>query len=783
VGRDTLIKFMTDGVLLREIQQDFILSKYRAVIIDEAHERSVNTDLLIGMLSRIAPLRAELAKEEPDKHRPLKLIIMSATLSQGVDSFLKNVRLWNRSGGLPPVVEAEGRQYPVTVHFARRTRRDFLTEIVEKVAKGHRKLPAGGMLVFLTGQQEIWTVARKLREKLGGAGSGVAASAITDRRSGGTDDYEDDRDVQNERDFLEGEEHQDSDSEAEIRMDDEEDAEFDIQDAEARPQATSGNRAPLKPHILPLYAALPANQQLKVFQAPPHGHRSIILATNVAETSLTIPGVRYVFDSGRVKEKRYDTSTGIQTFEVDWISKASAEQRKGRAGRTGPGHVWRLYSSNVYEEFFADETVPEILRTPLESIVLQLKAMEIENVINFPFPTPPERHQLEIAERLLINLGAIEKSSGSVTKTGKEIMRFPVSPRFGKMLMLAQTNNNVAHVVAVVAALAVGDLIVPEVQSATHGLEDGEGSEVSDDDNESGANVKRNDAAAKAATDEKHQAYTRAQAQLARWDDKSDVMKLLVATALHAEAQNTGAANLSPSDRCQQFSLREKGMEEVQLLRRQLHNIIGREFSSILPQLSTKEINILNQVVAAGFVDQVAIRADLLKEGAVGRKPRRANEVPYRTLFPSTDAVAINQSASPQEDEVRRSVYIHPSSVLAKLSVREVPQYIIYSHLSRGAPSTSNGTLKRTRIHPLTAIGPKALAALAEGTSLLQIGKPINKIEDLPRSEKGKQRRQCWVGLGLKAPGSTSREWPLGAWKVIQWRGTRDWELEKVLAR
>ncbi|KAK0311662.1 putative ATP-dependent RNA helicase DHR1 [Friedmanniomyces endolithicus] len=788
VSRDTAIKFMTDGILLREISQDFLLSRYSAIVIDEAHERSVNTDILIGMLSRIVPLRQELAEEEPEKHYPLKLVIMSATLR--VADFLENTRLFQN--GPPPIIEAEGRQYPVTVHFSRRTQRDYAAETVEKVARGHRKLPPGGILVFLTSQVEIQSVANTLKARLGGGGSGFAGSGRgVSAKEAPLDmvDFEDRHERRKDNDYLDGDEDGDSDSDIVITgLDpDADDQEFQVDD---HPLFGARGRAALKPHILPLYAALPSAQQLRVFHSPPEGSRLIVLATNVAETSLTIPGIRYVFDCGRAKEKRYDNATGVQTFEIDWVSKASASQRTGRAGRTGPGHCYRLYSSAVYERDFAEHTVPEILRTPLESTVLQLKSMEIENVVHFPFPTSPDGVQLAQAERLLRTLGAIghAQESGRITEVGREIMGFPVNPRFGKMLMLAHRNGVLAYTVAIVAGLAVGDLFIPEAQSVSGVmLESGLGAESDEDsDREVRHERKLAESEAHTAAQHRHQSYNRAHATLSRWDDQSDVLKLLTAVAVHADASGPSKPISALSKIRTDYYLREKGMSELQQLRHQLHNIVSARYpaaagtiSDALPVPSEKERKMLGQVVAAAYIDQVATRADLLNDettSGFGRKPRRAGEVAYRALVPTAEA---DKTLPPQEQEMLRSVFVHPSSVLAHLSVKEMPGYIVYSHLSRAAPATiDSGKIARTRIHPLTAVSAQVLAALAEGTPLLEMGKPIGKIEEL-----GGARRQCWVSMSLKAP-SGGNTWPLSAWKVVQRKGKRgEWEVGKVVAR
>ncbi|KAI5367564.1 Putative helicase, P-loop containing nucleoside triphosphate hydrolase [Septoria linicola] len=763
VSRDTKIKFMTDGILLREISQDFALTKYSAIVIDEAHERSVNTDILIGMLSRIVPLRRDLSREDPENYVPLKLIIMSATLR--VTDFLMNDRLFRKVK--PPIVEAEGRQYQVTEHFARKTQRDYVAEMVRKVARGHKKLPPGDILVFLTGQDDIQTVQKRLKEQLTLESASFQLSNNKFARDKVVNDYmEDDRKGTAEE----------SDSEAEITGldgdEDDDDAEFAV---ETDATAASVPRGPLKAQILPLYAALPKAQQDQVFVATPEGSRKIILATNVAETSLTIDGIKYVFDCGRSKEKQYDIETGVQQFVIDWISKASASQRMGRAGRTGPGHCYRLYSSAIYERYFEKHTLPEILRTPIEGTVLQLKNMKVDNVVNFPFPTPPQAEQLAQAERLLKNLGAIDPRTGQVTATGKELINYPVNPRFGKMLLLGRHYNVLPYIIALVAGLAVGDLFIPEPQSAKKD-EDEE-----DSDYEHRSARKLMDAAAQTAAEKRQQAYGRARQALTYKGDTSDAMKVLTAVVAHAHA---GVENESAAF-CEQHFLREKGMGEVQALRRQLHNLMeahikdteDRSFRSALNPPSDKDVGRIKQIAAAGYIDQVAVRYDLLPGAvSVGRKPQRAIEVAYRTLQASTTDV--DRQASMQEQERQKCVFVHSSSPLARLSVTEMPAYVVYSSLSRAAARTVGAT-QRTRLHPLTPVTQTQLASLAEGTPLLDIGKSIGKIEEVAGG-----RRQCWVSVALRDPsmaGSTG--WPLKAWKVLQARKGKEWENEKVLDR
>ncbi|KAF2084376.1 P-loop containing nucleoside triphosphate hydrolase protein [Saccharata proteae CBS 121410] len=756
-GENTAVKFMTDGILLREIAQDISLPQYSAIVIDEAHERSVNTDILIGMMSRIVDLRRNLMAEDP-KVKPLKLVIMSATLR--ISDFTQNARLFRH--GAPPLLQAEGRQYPVTVHFSRRTRMDYLEEAFSKIKRGHKKLPPGGMLVFLTGQNEITNLARGLRQAFPSTqGAEVKAPPV---RISAADAPVEAEDLEIGDDGPAGEDYDDgSDSDSEIHgMSDEDDEEFDI--GEDQEDAAG----PLKVHVLPLYSQLPTKQQMRVFEPPPDGSRLIVLATNVAETSLTIPGIRYVFDCGRSKERKYDQTTGVQSFEVGWISKASAEQRAGRAGRTGPGHCYRFYSSAVYERDFLQYTEPEILRAPIEGLVLQLKSMGIHKVVNYPFPTPPDRQNLAKAEKLLTYLGAID-DDGKITKMGRQLSVYPLSPRFARMLVVGQNHNLTAYIIALVSALAVPDLFTPENQlniSAPPPTEDG--IRTITDNREEEAREKR------------RKAYNTAHGTLAQFDRQSDASKLLAALcAFAAETKKTS------EDFAEQWFLRLKALQEATQLRQQLSNIVRKENPSALPNADVKalkppskdQIAKLNYIVAAGFVDQVAIRADLSPSPpGMARKPRRAIDVPYITLFPSSE----RQRFSAEEDEMSKFVFIHPSSVLAHQSPTNLPQYIIYSHLQRAAPSTIGSSAGKVRMHALTPVTGTQLAALAKGTPLLEYGKPVGKIVE--KEGEGGRERECFVVPSLVGERG-GLGWPLPAKKVVQRReGGKGWVVKEILS-
>ncbi|KAL2118423.1 hypothetical protein VTJ04DRAFT_8083 [Mycothermus thermophilus] len=735
VDPKTAIKFMTDGVLLREVAQDFALRKYSAIIIDEAHERSVNTDILIAILSRVVKLRAELAKEDPSV-KPLKIIIMSATLR--VEEFAQNTRLFKTP---PRVIEVEGRQHEVTIHFARKTRHDYVEDAFRKICRGHRKLPPGGMLVFLTGQGEISRLSKKLKAAFGGF---TAAEGPKVRLSGSEAPIE-----VEDIDFGEADDRHayDQDDEADFATDEEEEEkEFEIEDEEM-------GAGPRKMHVLPLYSLLPTKEQMKVFEPPPEGSRLVILATNVAETSLTIPGIRYVFDCGRSKERKYDPVSGVQSFEIDWISKASAKQRAGRAGRTGPGHCWRLYSSAVYERDFPEFSPPELLRMPIEGVVLQLKSMNLQHVVNFPFPTPPDRQSIVKAEKLLTYLGAISPS-GSITPVGVSMSIFPLAPRFARILLVGHLHDCLPYTIAMIAGLSAGEIFVPENQAIPAAVEQTEEFRTNED-------VIAEDKRARI-----RKAYNTVHRNFCSLDDKSDAMKIL---------QVVGEFAHEPTEEwCESHFVRYKVLKEIMQLQQQLANLVRTNMPGFanfqlpekLPRPSPQQIQALKQMVAAGFVDQVAIRADKAPTppAEMWRKPRRAIDVPYIPLIPLD---------SDSSDPADKLVYIHPSSPLAHLSADECPEYVVYAHLQRagnvlptegedGAPAKK----PKTRMHALTDLTGSQLANIAKGTPLITYGKPVKEVQG---SDDGKTR-EVWVVPYLRAETGGGLGWPLPMRKVKQRR-------------
>jgi len=373
VGDATLVKLMTDGILLAELQHDRLLSAYDTIIVDEAHERSLNIDFILGYLAQLLPKR-------PD----LKVIVTSATIA--------TERFAEHFGGAP-IVEVTGRTYPVEMRYRplepvdgdherrdRPERRDQITAITDAVRELHREGP-GDVLVFLSGEREI----RDTAEALDGLGW--------------------------------------ADTE-----------------------------------VVPLYARLSMAEQHKVFA--PHRGRRIVLATNVAETSLTVPGIRYVVDPGTARISRYSSRLKVQRLPIEAVSQASANQRAGRCGRVADGICIRLYAEDDFEAR-PEYTDPEILRTNLASVILQMTNIGLGDMAAFPFLDPPDNRAITDGIRLLDELGALEPRPADepqrLTPVGRRLARLPVDPRFGAMVLEAGDNGCLREVLIIAAGLSIQD--------------------------------------------------------------------------------------------------------------------------------------------------------------------------------------------------------------------------------------------------------------------------------------------------------------------------------------
>lgn len=363
VTKRTKVRIMTDGILLAEIQRDRLLRRYDTIIIDEAHERSLNVDFLLGYLKQLLPQR-------PD----LKIIITSATID--LESFAQYF-------GDAPVLEVSGRTYPVEIRYRpivdpmdpTRQDRDQIEAIIDAIRELESE-PAGDVLIFLSGEREIRDTADALRDEAGS-----------------------------------------------------------------------------KTEILPLYARLSATDQHRIFAA--HSNRRIVLATNVAETSLTVPGIKYVIDAGTARISRYSAQTKVQLLPIEPISQASANQRAGRCGRTSHGICIRLFSNEDFEKRPAF-TDPEILRTNLASVILQMTAVGLGDLERFEFLQPPDRRRIADGLILLQELGAIA-GPGKLTKVGRTLAVLPVDPRLGRMIIEGDQRGCLRDVLVLAAALTIAD--------------------------------------------------------------------------------------------------------------------------------------------------------------------------------------------------------------------------------------------------------------------------------------------------------------------------------------
>lgn len=361
-SKETVIKYMTDGVLLRESLNEQDLDRYSCVIMDEAHERALNTDVLMGLFKKILQRRLDL-----------KLIVTSATMN--------SKRFSDFFGGAPEFV-IPGRTFPVDVMFHRSPVEDYVDQTVQQVLSIHVSQGQGDILVFMTGQEDIECTCELIQERL---------NALND---------------------------------------------------------------PPKLSILPIYSQMPADLQAKIFDRAAPGVRKCIVATNIAETSLTVDGIMYVVDAGYSKLKVYNPRMGMDTLQITPISQANAGQRSGRAGRTGPGKAYRLYTEKAYNDELYIQTIPEIQRTNLANTVLLIKSLGVKDLLDFDFMDPPPQETITTSLFDLWALGALD-NIGELTDLGSKMNAFPMDPPLAKLLIMSEEYGCSEEMVTIVSMLSV----------------------------------------------------------------------------------------------------------------------------------------------------------------------------------------------------------------------------------------------------------------------------------------------------------------------------------------
>jgi HrpA-like RNA helicase len=594
----TKIKFVTDGVLLRECMVNSDLDGYDVVILDEAHERSLSTDILMGLIK-------EIQARKPN----LKLVVMSATLQ--VDLFMSFFADTN-------LIKIEGRQHPVTVMYTKEPEEDYVDAALRTCAQIHSSEAPGGVLVFLPGQEDIENLQVLLEEHLPSVIGRMDESAVLSKQ----------KHLQKRLAVVQE----------------------DIRNDKNRTSGSGGVVVDANLHdfeVRPLYAAMPPDQQLAVFEPPPQGVRKFILSTNIAETSVTISGIKYVVDAGYFKCKLMEATTGVEMLKVTPVSQAQANQRAGRAGREAPGKCFRVFTESAFEGL-AEASLPEIQRVSIAQVVLQLLDIGVKDPKTFLYPSPPMESSLSKAGHELFYLGALD-NAGALTAAGKRMASLPLEPVYSALLLRSADPKYhcVKEMLTIVSMLSADNIFLQPHREAE-----------------------------KLAASKAHKMLSH---------PEGDLPTLLnIYTAWSYGRKNSSWAS--------QHYLSQRALLTAANIRDQLTSLLQRQHSiDTTLTCYPDEKSLYLKCLAAGLCLQVAqkvVSSNNFGPGSIGggdsRHIAKTNSVRAFASVIGLQGAAVKKETAPYVTmRGRQPVYLHPSSVLFGLSggSKRLPEFVVYSDL------------------------------------------------------------------------------------------------------